>query len=315
MTCHQVQTNLSLFLYGDLDFAAEEALEEHLAECPACQLALDREKAWHANLNAERADVPLDLLARCRSDLGFATRAESSGKTASPFWTRMAAFFAPSTNRWSERLALASLFLFLGLGLSHLESRFGVFSRFTAPSDLAEASLLGRVQVRDVRPIGDGKVRLSLDQIQRGEMVGSLSDEAVRRLLLSTITNSADAGLRVDSVELLRGQNGPEVRDVLLQSATKDPNAAVRLKALEGLRPFRTDDETRSTLLSVIQYDDNSGVRSEAMEVLVPSGTDVRLSPDVAGAFQQIIRSEHDDDFIRLRCLQILQTASASRIY
>ncbi len=59
MTCHQVQTNLSLFLYGDLDFATEDALEEHLAECPACQLALDREKAWHANLNAERADLPV----------------------------------------------------------------------------------------------------------------------------------------------------------------------------------------------------------------------------------------------------------------
>jgi hypothetical protein len=154
-----------------------------------------------------------------------------------------------------------------------------------------------------------------LDQIQRGEVVGSLSDEAVRRLLLSTIRNSADAGLRVDSVELLVGQNGPEVRQVLLHSAAKDPNAAVRLKALEGLRPFRLDEETRSTLLSVIQYDDNSGVRSQAMEVLVPSGSDMRLAPDVAGAFQQIIRSETEDDFIRLRCLQILQAGSLSRIY
>ena len=86
MTCHQVQTNLSLFLYGDLDFATENALEEHLAECPACQLALDREKAWHASLNAERADFPLDLLAQCRRYLEAATRAENKIKTAVPFW-------------------------------------------------------------------------------------------------------------------------------------------------------------------------------------------------------------------------------------
>jgi len=315
MTCHQVQTNLSLFLYGDLDFATEEALEDHLAECPACQLALDREKAWHANLNAEHADVPLDLLAQCRQDLALATRAESQVKQASPFWERAAAFFGFATNRWSERLAVASFFLFLGLGLSHWNNRFNVASPFTAPGDLAEASMLGRVQVRDVRPIGEGKVRLSLDQIQRGELVGSLSDESVRRLLLSTIRSSADAGLRVDSVELLMGQSAPEVREVLLQSAAKDPNAAVRLKALQGLRAFQTDEETRSTLLSVIQFDDNSGVRSEAMEVLVPSGAEIRLAPDIAGAFQQIIRSEHEDDYIRLRCLQILQAASVSHIY
>lgn len=315
MTCHQVQTNLSLFLYGDLDFATEDALEEHLAECPACQLALDREKAWHANLNAERSDFPLDLLAQCRRDLESATRSEGQTNAAIPFWKRAAAFWGISTNPWTERIAVASLFLFLGLGLSHWNNRFNIVSRFAAPGNLAEASLLGQVQVRDVRPIGDGKVRLSLDQVQRGEVIGSLSDEAVRRLLLSTIRNSADAGLRVDSVELLVGQSEPEIRQVLLHSAANDPNAAVRLKALEGLRPFRTDEETRSTLLSVIQYDDNSGVRSEAMEVLVPSGSDMRLAPDVAGAFQQIIRSEREDDFIRLRCLQILQATSLSRIY
>jgi hypothetical protein len=302
-------------LYGDLDFASEEALEEHLAECPACQLALDREKAWHANLNAERADLPLDLLAQCRRDREAATRI--SGKTNSriPFWQRVSGFFGIATNRWSERLAVASLFLFLGFGLSHWSDRFNIMNRLASPGDLAEASLLGRVQVRDVRPVGDGKIRLSLDQIQRGEIVGSLSDEAVRRLLLSTIRNSADAGLRVDSVQLLMGQSGPEVREVFLHSATNDPNAAVRLKALEGLRVFRADEETRSALLSVLQFDDNSGVRSEAMEVLVPSGADVRLAPDVAGAFQQIIRSENEDDFIRLRCLQILEATNGSRIY
>src|SRR3982751_4955098 len=156
MTCHQVQTNLSLFLYGDLDFATEDALEEHLSECPACQLALDREKGWHASLNSQRADVPLDLLAQCRFDLGAATRAENKVSGPVPFYRRAAAFFDFSMNRWSERLAVASLFLFLGIGISHLGNRFDVVNRFTSPGDLAEASLLGRVQVRDVRPIGDG---------------------------------------------------------------------------------------------------------------------------------------------------------------
>ena len=32
MTCQQVQTNLSLYLYGELDFAQEDALERRIAQ-------------------------------------------------------------------------------------------------------------------------------------------------------------------------------------------------------------------------------------------------------------------------------------------
>ena len=44
MTCAEVQAALSLYLYGELDFANEEAVESHIDECPFCQLALNREK-------------------------------------------------------------------------------------------------------------------------------------------------------------------------------------------------------------------------------------------------------------------------------
>ena len=44
MTCQDVQSSLSLYLYGELDFAQEEEVENHLADCAACQLSLAREK-------------------------------------------------------------------------------------------------------------------------------------------------------------------------------------------------------------------------------------------------------------------------------
>ena len=93
MTCQQVQTNLSLFLYGDLDFATEEQLEEHLSWCAACQLALDREKAWHATLNVECADVPLDLLARCRRELKVAVKSPAKPRSSNLPWKNWAAAF------------------------------------------------------------------------------------------------------------------------------------------------------------------------------------------------------------------------------
>ena len=116
-------------------------------------------------------------------------------------------------------------------------------------------------------------------------------------------------------MELLIGQTGPDVRDVLLANATRDPNAAVRLKALEGLRQFSNDQMTRQALMSVLQHDDNPGVRSEAIEVLVPSGAVVRLSSDLQGTLEQIIQSNRDDEYLRARCLQILRATNAGKIY
>ena len=69
MSCPQIQSKLSLYLYGELDFASEEVVEEHLLTCAFCQQALAREKSWHATLNAQQTSVPLDLLAECRKEL------------------------------------------------------------------------------------------------------------------------------------------------------------------------------------------------------------------------------------------------------
>ena len=83
MTCHDVQLQLSLYLYGELDFATEEALERHLGDCAFCQQAFAREKTWHAAATSEHRDVSLDLLSRCRQDLRNAIKTDS-GKTPAP---------------------------------------------------------------------------------------------------------------------------------------------------------------------------------------------------------------------------------------
>jgi predicted anti-sigma-YlaC factor YlaD len=81
MTCHEAQSKLSLYLYGELEFADEEALEQHVSECALCERALVAEKAWHAALNAERTDVPLQLLGQCRSELKTAIASGRAGES------------------------------------------------------------------------------------------------------------------------------------------------------------------------------------------------------------------------------------------
>ena len=317
MNCQKVQTNLSLYLYGELEFAAEEELEQHLQGCSACQFALSREKAWHTSLNSERQDASLDLLQQCRRDLRAAIKAPEGENKEQP-WRLSQVFgaFRFVGGPWSKRLAFASFFVFAGFNLSiwmngaHLEPPFG-------GGDLKRMGFVNDPvsRIRDIQPVSNHRVRIVIDRIQQGEVTGSVGDESVRRLLLTAMRNSADPGLQVDSVELLKGQDGLDIRDALLDALRHDENAAVRLKVLEGLQRFMDDRATHDVLRSVLQSDHNPAIRSEVINVLVPMNAPLKMTPELAGTLEEIARSERDDDYLRARCLQALRNVKSPHIY
>lgn len=310
MSCHEIQANLSLYLYGELDFATEEAVDEHLSACALCQHALEREKAWHTTLNAERVDVPLDFLAACRRDLRTAISSSSNVLEPRSYWSKW--FDFAGFSHWSMRLAVASFLLVTGFTAARWMDRTGLPSFTTG-----EASQMGLInpsatRIRDIEPGQNHRVRIVFDQIQPREIIGRVEDGDVRQLLLAASKDPTDPGIRVDSLDVLNGQDGADVRDALIDSVRHDSNAAVRLKALEGLRRFSDDQPTRDALKFVLQHDDNPGVRSEAIDILAPANQPVEFSPDLAGTLQQILRSEHEDDYVRLRSLQLLHQMKAS---
>jgi HEAT repeat protein len=103
----------------------------------------------------------------------------------------------------------------------------------------------------------------------------------------------------------------------LLETVRNDPNAAVRLKAVEGLGRYRDDAATRDGLVFVLEHDENAGVRSKAIDVLAPfSSPTVRISPDLAGALADVMRSAQQDDYVRVRCAALLrQIGSPLEVY
>jgi hypothetical protein len=312
MICQQVQANLSLYLYGELDFATEEQLEEHLGGCALCQRALEREKSWHTTLNAERTDVPLDFLSACRRDLR--TVLSSSGRGHKRLQLgRWLDFFDFSGTQWSTRLATASFLLLTGFAVARWVDRNGMPSvaGINGPSQMGMIDPAS-ARIRDIQTSDNNRVRILFDQIRPREIIGSAGDDDIRRLLLAAMKDPTDAGIRVDSVEILTRQTGADVRDALIDSIRHDPNAAVLLKALEGLRPFSGDPLTRDALKYVLQHDENPGVRSEAIDVLVPANGRVEFNPDLAGTLQQILQSQREDDYVRMRSVQILQMMKAS---
>lgn len=311
MNCQQAQTNLSLYLYGELDFAQEEELEQHLSECALCERAFAREKVWHTALNAERRDVPLDLLSQCRRELRTAISCSGDRETARrSIWDWIAPFRVSATG-WSLRVAAASFLVLIGFSAARWIDRNGLPTGF-ANGEAVHMGLIdpATARIRDIQPRDNDRVRIILDREQ--EITGRIDDEDVRQLLLAATKDPTDPGIRVDSVEMLKDQNGTDVRDALLYSVRHDGNAAVRLKALEGLRRYAGDPATRETLRFVLEHDDNPGVRSEAIDVLAPANGPIEFSPELAGTLQQIMRSEHEDDYVRLRCMQVLQGMKTS---
>jgi hypothetical protein len=125
--------------------------------------------------------------------------------------------------------------------------------------------------------------------------------------MLLAATRDQDPGLRVSSMQILNNDTGEDVRAALLNSVLHDPNAAVRMQALLGLRRYPVDAETLSALRLVLQHDDNPGVRSEAIDVLAPADRRLQMTPALFGTLQELMNSPQDDDYIRARCVMVLQ--------
>ena len=316
MTCHAVQLQLSLYLYGELDFAAEEAVEEHLASCAFCQQAFAREKTWHTAATSEYRDVPLDLLSQCRQDLRKSLAEGPEFRPAAKPWRNFFDAFKIAPNRWSYQLALASFLVFLGFSGGRLLDRSGILGGSDAGQldrpTFNQAGLLSQPtsRIRDIQSSGPGRVRILFDQVNHREVVGSADDANIRQWLLVAIQDPSDPGIRVDSVEMLSQQTGSDVRDALLKRVEHDPNAAVRLKALESVRSFAAEPATRAILRNVLERDADPAVRSEAIDILAPANQRLQLSPELATTLESLARSEHDD-YVRGRCLQLLHSINA----
>jgi HEAT repeat protein len=136
---------------------------------------------------------------------------------------------------------------------------------------------------------------------------GNLDDQSIRKLLLAAAKDPSDPGLRVESVDLLKGQpESTEIRRALLYALQHDANSGVRLKALDGLKGFAEDPETRKALTQVLLTDQNPGVRTQVIDLLIQHKND-----NMVGVLQELMRKE-DNGYIRMRCQRALNDMNAS---
>lgn len=283
MQCREVEDCLPLYLWDELVADQRSAVELHLEGCNACRIRLERERRLHQVLSARGAAEPdAFLLADCRNELGDALDLAGRPMTA---WRRVAEGLRPSHWFGLHPAWGAALCLVIGIALGNLVPRWldrarGMPERLEAPAYVVRApgssDSLQNASVTDADwlPSPDAaspEVGFALRAGEPPVLRGALDDEDVKRVLTQVVRDSQrfDAGLRLDSIDMLRTQRDDvEVRRVLCHAARNDQNPGVRLKALEALRGMGEDAMVRQILVQALLRDANPGVRVEAIHAL-----------------------------------------------
>ena len=302
MNCEDVRKWFPLILYGELTFDQEELCEAHLDECDACRQEMAREKALHRALTEVEWTPSAAMLAQARQQLRRNIANAEPAKRR--WWDRLPALltirFHPVPAVWQTAGALAMLALgFFGARIAPLE-----LGNRTTGASLAEPAVS---RVRYVEPMANQRVQIVLDETRQRVLSGDLADQTIQKLLLTAAKDPSDPGLRVESVNLLKGRSdSAEVRSALLFAVQHDTNSGVRLKALDGLKSFSADPETRKVLTQVLLTDSNPGVRTQVIDLLVQ-----QKNENMVGVLQELMHTENNG-YVRMRCERALHEMNAS---
>jgi hypothetical protein len=309
MNCESISKIIPLYYYGELTPEEEERVDEHTHQCVACAREMEQQRALAAAFETRQLLPPPLLLEDCRADLwaaiqGGAPRIETKPKSAwRLFLDAMGQTFA-SAGRMRQPLGALALLAIGFFGARLTQTSVQTQSPAVAVSGTPADDVFSTV--RSVQPDNLGGVAISLDETRRKVVKGRMDDGNIQRLLLAA-AHEDNAAVRVESVDLLKGQTGSsEVRDVLLNVLAQDPNRGVRLKAIEGLKPLAADAEVRKGLRQALQSDEDPAVRMQVIDLLVAHRDD-----NMVGVMQGMVQRENNNS-VRLKLEKALRDMNAS---
>jgi hypothetical protein len=292
MKCEWVKDNIVLYVYQELEDGARHEFEQHVFRCPDCATELKAMRAFHGTVSQVSVDEPTpNLLAASRMRLQEALETTTQGGlinrvTFDPFhWLRQI--------RFSPALATTIFILGFGGGIGATYQFLhnpvtGIAVNQPQTQVPQQASISGIRSV--VQDPTSNQVTIKYDTVATQEAQGSLNDQRIQQLLLFAARNNLNAGVRIDSVDLLTQKpDDSRVREQLIFSLRYDSNPGVRLKAIDSLGPYVKDDvHVRDAILAALVNDSNQGIRTEALRLLGPVKAD--------SSVRAILRHLADDD-------------------
>lgn len=296
MKCEWVQQNVLLYVYDELPDDARHELEQHVVRCKDCAAELESVRMFRADFAQFPVQEPNpSFVAASRMRLQEALESAEQGG----WWSRL--IFDPihwlNQVRFAPALAAAIFMVGFagGIGATYEMVKAPVEvtpAPANAPASLASISGISSIAQQP----GSKQVTIKYETVSPQEARGSLSDPNIQQLLLYAARNNFNAGVRMDSVDLLTQQpNNLHVREALLYALRYDTNTGVRLKALDSLGPYvKEDPQVRDAVLESLMSDANPGVRVEALRLLVP----VRADSSVRIVLQRLAAKD-DNRYIR----------------
>lgn len=291
MNCDWVRENIPLYLYDELADDARHEVEGHTSRCEACAGELQAMRAFYSAMSGlEQPEVTPNLLASARLQLSGALETAEQRRgwrwTLDPMALLRQLSFSP---------ALAAVIFMVGFG-----GGLGTMYRMSGAMHSAAPAVAQEASIASVRSIvhepGTDQVSIAYERALPATVQGSVNDPQIQALLVMASRNTANSGLRMDSVALLRQDpNDPAVRESLVYSLSSDNNPGVRLKAEEALAPLVKEDiRVRNAMLDSLLNDNNPGVRAGALKALEA----VRDDTSVRQALQQLAK-EDPNEFVR----------------
>ena len=307
VNCEWVRNYLPLFLYHELSFDEEEALQTHLGTCAGCQSALAAEQRMHASFDIQDTPLPASLLSECRDGLSAQLRAEQ----ARPSQGRLRDWW--DSFHFTPAFALRPLAAMTLIAVGFFGGRLLPLQQEKAAPFLTAVSEPVATRVRRVEPSGTGQFQIVLDETRQRIVSGSPEDDPIRQLLISAASDPSDAGLRGDTIEILgNAASTDQTRQALLQALETDTNDGVRLRAMQGLKPIAHQSDVRRALARVLLKDANAGVRTQAIDLLTQNQeVNMLRENEMIGVFQDLMGHEQNH-YIRMQVQRQLRQVKAS---
>lgn len=313
MTCDGVRDSVILAAYGELPDEEAIWVEQHLMACEACRQELEALRVMSETLALHPLrDPDPNLLAHSRMRLdealdslphhGFITGLQVNALS----WLR----------HLQGAPALATLLLGVGFLSGNFAHRYEVAHtpRSAGPVTISSPNGGGISTISGITQLPNDMVQVSYNRVIPEMAQGTLDDPQIRRLLLVGTQAAATNVVQDESVGLLVGEckighgckaeaDGSGTRATLLTVLRTDRSPSVRLRVLEGMQRYVSQDErVRDAVAQVALTDSSAAVRTRAIALLQPVQSD--------SSVRQVLRTISTTDqnpYLRTVSTQALQ--------
>jgi hypothetical protein len=308
MDCKLAQQKIALFAYGELPDEQCHVLEGHLATCNRCQEELAAVEALQQAMAFAPSEEPsANLLAQARLKLEEAL----DDMPRASWLNRIQQAMFRAVGTLGRAPVAASALLVLGLssgvwgGYRYAASNHHPMTELPAVESPAKIANVSSI----VREPNTENVEVHYNRLVPETAQGSLDDPQIRQLLLLGAESQVNPGVAQKSVSLLADEceaghqcsDGP-IRKALLVALRYDKDSGVRLKALNGLKPYVAEDmRVRDAVLEALMDDPDPAVRSQAIELLKPVEADSSVREVL-----HTVASEDDNPHIRTVSQEVL---------